>query len=457
MSAAVKAVAVGLGSVAFAVLPCSPTAAQSISNGNFTIQATDFAANQTNPAQQQSVPWLFGDWDGVRTQLQKLGVDFQFGYTSELASNATGGLRRTAAYTDQYTAGATLNLESLLGIRDATFQATFTERTGRNLSNDAGLETLQLVQEVYGRGQTTRLTQFWFDQKYFDGALDWKVGRMTFGEDFASFSCDFQNLTFCGAPPGNVLGDYILNWPVSGWASRLKVNLSGFGYFQVGAYDVNPKYLGLRDAVVPALFSGSTGVMLPFELAWLPNFCDRLPGSYKIGAWYDTSIASDVVSGIRGSPLAITGLPPLRDRGRFGGYINFSQQLTPLSTPNAKGGLSAFLNAVLADDRTSTTDAQVAAGLIYTGPIQSRPDDDVAVAAGMTHVNSRLAGVEALQNAMGLGPVPVRASEYVIELHYTIRATSGLLFRPNIQYVIDPGGINHGNALTFGLKTSANF
>ena len=57
-----------------------------------------------------------------------------------------------------------------------------------------------------------------------------------------------------------------------------------------------------------------------------------------------------------------------------------------------------------------------------------------------------------------LGPVSVQDSEYVFELYYTIQVTQGLLFRPNIQYVIDPGGIDENpNALVFGLKTSANF
>ena len=71
------------------------------------------------------------------------------------------------------------------------------------MSDDAGLGTLQQVQEVFGRGQTLRLSQFWYDQKFIDGVVDWKTGRITFGEDFAAFSCDFQNLTLCGAQPAD--------------------------------------------------------------------------------------------------------------------------------------------------------------------------------------------------------------------------------------------------------------
>ncbi len=49
--------------------------------------------------------------------------------------------------------------------------------------------------------------------------------------------------TFCGGQPGNLVGNYIYNWPVSQWATRLKFNLQGFGYFQVGVFDANPNYL----------------------------------------------------------------------------------------------------------------------------------------------------------------------------------------------------------------------
>ena len=51
----------------------------------------------------------------------------------------------------------------------------------------------QTWSRVLRRGQTLRLTQFWYDQKFIDGVADWKTGRITF-EDFASFSCDFQKL-----------------------------------------------------------------------------------------------------------------------------------------------------------------------------------------------------------------------------------------------------------------------
>jgi porin len=409
--------------------------------------AGDRVTKAVDPTSAIAAPdsWLLGDWGGERARLQRMGIDFQFGYTSEIAYNPTGGIEHTTRYTDQYAAGVTFDLDRLLGLPTAQFQVTLTQRLGRNLSDDAELGTLQQVQEVYGRGQTIRLTEFWFDQKYAGGLIDWKIGRLTFGGDFASFSCDFQNLTFCGANPGNLVGNYIYNWPISQWATRVKVALSGFGYVQAGVYDVNTKYLGVDDQVLPVFFSGSTGALIPAELGWLPKFGDDgLPGSYKIGGWYDTSAADDVVSDVNGDPFALTGLPPRERRGRYGAYINFQQQVT--------SNLSFFLNAVVADNRTATTDRQIAGGLIYTGAFGSRPKDDIGFAVGTTHVNNRVADAQAAQSR------PVPGSEYAFELYYTYRPTAGLLFRPNIQYVLNPGGISENkDVVVLGLKTAANF
>ena len=408
------------------------------------------SADAASPA-VASEPWLFGDWAGERLRLRDQGFDFQFGYVSEVAYNATGGDRQMVRYADQWTAGVTLDLDKLLGVPDARFQVTFTQRDGRNLSTDAKLGTLQQVQEVFGRGQTARLTQFWYQQTFADDLIDWKVGRMTFGEDFAAFSCDFQNLTFCGANPGNLDGDYIYNWPISQWGTRLKVNVQDFGYVQAGVYDMNPKYLGTADALLPVWFEDSTGALLPAEVAWTPSFGDgALPGSYKVGGWYATASADNVAYDRNGNFFAVTGLPPAQDRGRWGAYINFQQQLSER--------VNVFLNAVWSDERTSFTDRQAAVGVVYTGLFASRPQDDIAFAAGATHVNDKVAKSQRAQNRAGLGPVAVQDTEYAFEVYYTVRPTAGLLFRPNVQYVHRPGGTDKNkDVLVLGLKTSANF
>jgi porin len=415
-------------------------------------------ASYADPLTTPTVPWALGDWGGIRTQLFERGIDFQFGYANELATNTQGGVRRWAGYTDQVQVGSTLNLERLFGIQNAIFQISYTERSGRNLVTDAQLNTLQLVQEVWGRGQTTRLTQFWYDQHYLDNVIALKVGRMNVGGDFAAFTCDFQNLTFCGANIGNVAGGYIYNWPIAQWAARLKINISGFGYIQAGAYDQNQQYLGYTWATLPVFYENSQGVMYPVEVGWLPNFGGSLPGSYKVGAWYSTAHADDVALDINGTPQKLTNLPFRRDKGLYGYYINFLQQLTRNGSSNPQGGLRMFLNAVATDQQTQLLDRQIALGIAYLGLGDWRPNDEIAFAVGANHANSRLAESQMLLNDLGKGPVAVQRTEYVMEWYYGVAAATGVIFRPNLPYLITPGGTGlNKNAVVVGMKTLFSF
>jgi len=400
---------------------------------------------------------LLGDWGGWRTRLFNDGFDFQLGYVSETASNVQGGVKQGVRYTDQYTIGTTVDLDKLFKLPNATLQISVTDRNGRNLSADEKLGSLQEVQEVFGRGQTWRITQFWYDQTYFGNTIDWKVGRLAIGGDFATFDCDFMNLTFCGAQPGNVVGNYWFNWPVSEWATRVKANVPNFGYVQIGAFANNPSWLEREYAFYLGNPGGTTGALIPLEVAWLPAFGDaHLQGSYKIGAWYVTSATPDIFANVDGQPLAVAGGQPKMRDGAYGGYVSFVQKLTNPSATDPDIGASAFFNATLADHRTSAETSQIAFGVKYKGMFSSRPKDDIAIAVGRTTANGRLAQGEELENAAGLGPVPVQNSaEYATELYYTVHAASWLDLRPNIQYVHQPGGISQTDDIILGLKVSA--
>jgi porin len=151
---------------------------------------------------------VLGDWGGARTRLYQRGVDFQLGYTVELAYNARGGDSHLLDHADQFNFGATFDLQKLLGWHGSKVQVTITDRNGDNLSADANLGTLMQVQEIFGRGNVFRWTQLWYEQAFFDDKLDVKLGRMGVGEDFMPFSCYFQNLSFCGSLPGNIVSTW---------------------------------------------------------------------------------------------------------------------------------------------------------------------------------------------------------------------------------------------------------
>lgn len=427
--------------------------------GMLLAMMVDAGVVDAEPMAKPPEPWLTGDWGGYRTDLFNKGVDLQVVYVGELAYNLGGGVKQLVDYTGQVAFGTTLDLERIFGLHDALIQITYTSRFGRNLVDDAQLGAFQLVQEVWGRGQTVRLTQMWFEQKYFSQLVSWKFGRVSMSGDFATFPCDFQNLTFCGSQPGNIAGGYIFNWPISQWGSRVKVMLDGFGYYQVGVYDQNQQYLGYDNKLWPVWYQGSTGVLVPVEIAWQPKFFGGwLEGSYKVGAWYSSGQQPDAVYDIYGQPFALSGQPAATRSGLYGGYVSFQQQITRTSADDPNRGLRVFFNAAFADTATATTDRQIAAGFWYTGPFDSRPNDVIAFAVGTTHQNARITEIANLQNWLGPGPVAVKDSEYVFELDYTFVPTPGFLIRPNLQYIYSPGGSSATKDVwVLGLKTIISF
>ena len=403
-------------------------------------------------------PYLLGDWNGERTRLADEGIKFSFSYGGEAAHNFTGGTAHLTRYTDQYAGGITADLGKLWGWQGATFRMVITDRNGRNLGADANIGNNQLIQEVYGRGQTWHLTEFSLEQKFFDGALVLKAGRLPVGSDFAPFTCDFENLTFCGNQPGNIVGNYWVNWPTSQWAAVIKLNTTKETYVQLGAYQVNPNYVNDQYAeskgLLPDFPGGTTGALIPLEFGWNPT-ANGLPGHYDFGVWYNTSKGSDLYYDVNHDPAGETGLPALQRAGQYGAYFNVMQQVTG----DAGGkGASLFLNISQADRNTAATDRQITAGVEYQGPF-ARPNDMIGFAVGATNANSRYADYIQENNIRtGENVIVGDGNEYVSELFYSWSPIPSIYLRPNLQYILHPGGTSeNSNAFVLGLKMGFTF
>jgi porin len=402
---------------------------------------------------------LLGDWGGQRTALYQAGVDFQLSYFNEFGYNTSGGSTELARYADQSVAGVTLDLDKLWGWKKASFQFTLTDRNGKNLSADADLGTLMQVQQVYGRGSIVRLTELYYEQSLLHGALDLKFGRLPVGDDFFPWSCVFMNLSFCGSLPGNMVSTWY-NWPVSQWAGRVKVVLAPDWDVKIGIYQINPGFLDNANGLDLGSPAGTIGALVPLELTWSPKLGEaHLPGTYRIGAWYDSSTQPDVFTAANGQPLVLNpGVPPLQHSGESGFYFNVQQQLTRVGNDNSRG-LSAFVNFVQGDRNTATIDQIFSLGLLYTGLFPGRPSDVAGFAVGRTQVNPRVADGQNLQNATGAeAPVPVQNAEYPFELFYSFAATRWLTLQPVIQYISRPGGTSaNPNATVVGLNLTVSF
>ncbi len=395
--------------------------------------------------------YLTGDWGGTRAALHERGIDLQLNYFSEPAYNPAGGDRRLVRYADQISAGATLDLDRLLHWPHAIVHLILTDRNGDSLSSDANLGVLNEVQEVYGRGNILRITELSYEQALAGGLIDLKLGRLGVGGSFYSWSCQFMNLSFCGELPGNIVATWY-NWPVSQWGMRLRVRLGEDLRLEGGAYQVNPRNLENRYGT-SLTFSGGIGWMLPLEVDWSPAFGDaHLPGTYRLGGWYDTSRQPDVFLADNGQPQVLNPtLPALSRTGESGLYLNAQQQLTGAG-PNSRG-LSVFFNWVEADRDTATVRELLSVGLFYDGPFAARPQDVLGIAAGRTRVNPRIAQGQRL-----LGTVPVQTCEYPFEIFYTLSLRPWLSIAPLVQYVGRPGGSgSYPDAVIVGANLAVTF
>ncbi|PQZ93083.1 MULTISPECIES: carbohydrate porin [Pseudomonas] len=421
-------------------------------------------------AEDASSKWGTGDWGGVRSELLEQGVDVIVGYVGEAATNVHGGYNhdRTARYTAQWALGTHLDLQKLLGWNEAEFQLLVTERNGNNLSNervsDPRAPQLSSVQEVWGRGQTWRLTQMWYRQKFFNSALDLKFGRVGVNEDFASFPCDFQSLSFCSAPIGNVAGDIWYSGPVSQWGGRVRYNLNDHWAVQVGAYEQNPSYLETGNGFKLS-GSGTQGALVPVEVIWKPIVGkDALPGEYRLGYYHSSASANDLYDDVNGNPQVLTGQAPKSRSSKHGAWVIGQQQLTT-HNGDASRGLSVFASLTVHDKATSGIESFQNIGAVYKGPFDARPQDDLGVGIARLKVNDDVTKRQRLINeSTGISDyddpqyVPVQHSEYNIELNYGVHVTDWLTVRPNVQYVRNPGGVYEvDNAWVAGVKLQASF
>lgn len=72
---------------------------------------------------------------------------------NEVAYNPAGGVKEKVAYANLLSFAVKADTEKLAGLTGGVFTLNLSDRNGRNLSDIAGLGTLQQVQEIFGRAR----------------------------------------------------------------------------------------------------------------------------------------------------------------------------------------------------------------------------------------------------------------------------------------------------------------
>ncbi|SHF27341.1 porin [Acidocella aminolytica 101 = DSM 11237] len=386
-------------------------------------------------------PTMTGNWNGGRTKLEDAGLTFKGFYDGNFADAFSGGKRQGNGYAQQLGFGVNLDMGKLFGLQGGTLHIAFNQRQGRSVSSDF-IGNRLAVQEVYGAGETLRLTELSYEQNFDHGVVNTKVGFAPMGNDFGEIEdgCDFQNVGFCAHAQNLPASSGWSDYPTGKWGGRIKITPVPSLYLETGVYDVNPGYYEKNNGLKISM-SGSTGALIPVEAGYKMTL-GGLPGEYKVGAYYDTSDAASVTNS---SDM---------QSGRYGFYAIGHQMLVNFGTP--KRGLVAIAMVSYSDPTTALFQGSVLGGLIAQGPFASRPNDFIDLGYVRAILNKR--AVDAKEAASNGTLTNLSTGEGVLEFGYGFRATPWLTIHPNMQYVMDPGTFSYThipNAWVFGLQVKA--
>ncbi len=410
---------------------------------------------------------MFGNWDGVQTDLARDGINLQIDAETEFAGNVSGGTKQGATFANQVGVQTDVNWERAAGITGLSTHVIIVSRSG---SSDSALfgDNLLPVQEVYGSGGNVllHLVSAYAQETLAGGRLDVAAGRMNVENDFASspLYCNFVNNGLCGDPkalPGGDRGHSA--FPEAVWAARVQLLPTADTSIKTGIYQVNQ---GLySDANFRSGFklddSQTTGVYLPVELSWKPALGhDTLPGHYKIGFAYDTSSGYEDF----GNSLAAAGIPGYAKTSRSGNtqVWALADQMLVRTGPGDGDGLVALAGFVHNDPNNSAYAEQYYAGAVARGFWKARSHDAIGLLFIYDTVSGRLGSVQDVEAALDLpienSATGVQRHEMIIEANYDVQVFRGVNIEPDFQYVVRPNAqASIGDAIVLGVKAHVEF
>lgn len=391
------------------------------------------------------------------------GLAFVANHTGQSAFNPVGGIRQGSAYAGQIYFGIDGDLQRLAGIAGGSFHVAVTQRHGRSLSNDyIGNNTS--VQEIFGGGQTARLTLLSYQQKLFDNRLDIEFGRLSTNPNFLSspIYCNFQNNSTCGGPTSAFKMINLGFWPISTWGAHAKAWVTDKVFLHGGIYEVNPNTQRLTDNGIDWSTRGATGFTLPYEIGYTTTFAnDILPRNYGIGGVVDRSDYSDPYLDVQNRPAVLSGFDRRVQFGRSLVYARFDQMVWR-PDPTAPQGLTLFGVAIKGTEGRQINDYYLEGGALLLGTFPGRPYDTVGfVISNQKFSSLGLAGVRTARASLGLNPRDIATQQLMLELNYGVQISPAIRLTPNLQYIVNPDNTRFPfrskptpNAFVFGTKLS---
>ncbi len=369
-------------------------------------------------------PYLLGDWGGIRSSLARRGIQLEPVWTGEVFWNLRGGLETKHARVQRWD-------WSIYGRLD----------TGRAGLWDGGEAFLHLQKEA-GRTLTPRFTgdyqalsnmeapdfqqvsELWIRQSFLGEDLQVKAGKMEDSADFgySRFAQEFLNSSAAVMPhvpmdtfPNQDLGAALF--------CRFHPRLS----LRFGVFQSRPK--GGRSPA--AAFRELQGPLFLGESAYSYGEPGK-EGGFHLGGWWRKD---------RTPPLARAGGKEEDLDHSYGVYAFWEQDL--VKKGDRAGGVGCFLQFTWAPENLDEVARYLGGGLQWTGPLPGRGAD--------------VAGIGCFQVRFSAKTGFERHSETALEVFYRFQARPWAWVKPDLQYILSPGGRSRPGALALGIRVGVQF
>ncbi|MGB0714686.1 MAG: carbohydrate porin [Phycisphaerae bacterium] len=378
--------------------------------------------------------------------LQDQGISFELYYNADFFSNTKGGLSTNGAfqYRGLFDFGITLETGPLGLWDDGTLFVNVINNHGIDIT-ERYVGDLQVINNADAPNDT-RLYEYWYEQGFLDQRVRIKFGKIDANNDFAG---GLYRDEFVHSSPGFSPTMPLPTWPDPALGIILFLEPTDWFYLNIGLFDGMGS--GTRSGFETAFHVPDDSFTIA-ELGFRPTLSlfgqDNLPGQYAFGGWYHSG-KWDVLPN---DPDSET--PPLPARGNHGVYVAFDQLLfreppdndgdVEVEESETEQGLGVFFQFGWSPEDRNEISQHYGGGFQYYGPIPGRDDDVFGV--GVQHINlsDRIQSLER------------RYAETAIEVFYKIAVNDRLSVKPDLHYVVDPGGAGR-DALVAGVRLEWSF
>ena len=318
-----------------------------------------------------------GDPAGVRKWLSERGVTYGVVYTSEALGNVSGGIRQGALYGGKLETAVSANLEKLIGWQGLSFFSNAFQIHRTSGPRDEHFTSMITISNIEAFS-STRLSELWFEQKFFDDRFSVRFGQLTTDAEF--FISDYSRM-FISSDWPTIMGANIPSggpaYPLATPGIRWKFDANAHWSMLVGLYNGDPGHQATVNRT-GTNFRINDPPLLMGEIQHRYNQ-DKdsrgLAGILRLGGWHHFGKFDDLRFDHAGHSLAhpLSSGIARQFRGSSGIYGIIDQQIYRPEGGGPDSGISVFSRISGTPSDRNLVNFFMDGGVVFSGMLPRPP------------------------------------------------------------------------------------